>query len=96
MKLLLVGAAALSVALGAGAACANNPNVPPNSPYAVMAPDVSYSPPPTIQRREYARRGYRRREGRATFVPGYVHDTGPPPGLMVDQPSTIGGYPIGY
>ena len=42
-------------------------------------------------RREY--RPVRRWVYRA---PNYIHDTGPPPGFMFDQPSTIGGYPIGY
>jgi hypothetical protein len=51
--------------------------------------------------RELARPpGYRRGlppfAGRAVAEPNYVHDTAPPHGLMFDQPSTIGGYPIGY
>lgn len=96
MKRLLLGTATLSVALWTGAAWADNSNVPSWSPYAVMQPA-----PPYLERGPAPSGVYRRhrelREGRAVFrEPNYAHETAPPPGMMFDQPSTIGGYPIGY
>jgi hypothetical protein len=100
MRMPMLRALVVSAALGAGAAYADNPNVPSSSPYAVMAPGVAYpaAPPaygwaPVRVYRHYPG-PY---QGRAAYrEPNYVHDTAPPPGLMSDQPTTIGGYPLGY
>jgi hypothetical protein len=94
MKTILIAGAVASAILVAGAARADNPNIPSNSPYAIMGGDApayreAWDAPD--YRREY--RPLRRWVYRA---PNYIHDTGPPRGLMADQPSTIGGYPIGY
>jgi hypothetical protein len=99
MKMLLLGVLAASTALGAGGACADNPNVPSSSPYAVMAPGRAYPAPPPAE--DWAPiRVYRHYLGpyqrRVYREPNYVHATAPPPGLMSDQPTTIGGYPLGY
>jgi hypothetical protein len=100
MKMLLLAAIAASTALGAGAADADNPNVPPSSPYAAMEPGFVHPPARPaygwrhIRAYRYGPSPY---EGRIVIgEPNYVHDTAPPPGLMFDQPSTIGGYPLGY
>jgi hypothetical protein len=99
MRTLILGALAASAALAPASAYADNPNVPSSSPYAVMASGGAYpTPPPAdgwapvrVYRRyagPYERRVYRE--------PNYVQATAPPPGLMSDQPTTIGGYPLGY
>jgi hypothetical protein len=46
VRTLLLGALAASATLGAGIAYADNPNVPPSSRYAVMAPGDAYPAPP--------------------------------------------------
>jgi hypothetical protein len=90
MKMILFGLLAASAALAASSAHADNPNVPPSSPYAVAAPANGWAPVRVYRhdRGPYQRRVYRE--------PNYVHATAPPPGLMSDQPTTIGGYPLGY
>jgi hypothetical protein len=99
MKMMLLGILAASAALAASSVHADNPNVPPSSPYAAMAAGGAYpAPPPAdgwapvrVYRHDlgpYRRRVYRE--------PNYVYATAPPPGLMSDQPTTIGGYPLGY
>jgi hypothetical protein len=95
MKLLLLAA---SIALGAGAAHAQNASVPANSPYAIMESGAGYGPRYAAQEPSYGgeRRPWLHRRRHALRAPNYIHDTAPPPGLMFDQPSTIGGYPIGY
>jgi len=100
MKLLLLAAA--SIALGAGAASAQNANVPSNSPYAIMGPGA-YAPAYPMREPAYGYPVYGQEyrpwlhERRSAYrVPNYIHDTGPPHDLMADQPSTIGGYPVGY
>ena len=100
MKTLLLGAFAAAVALGGGSAYADNPNVPSSSPYAAMASGGAYRAPPPAYGWALVR-VYRHYPGpherRAGYrEPNYVHDTAPPPGLMSDQPTTIGGYPLGY
>jgi hypothetical protein len=98
MKPLILGALAASAALGPASAYADNPNVPSSSPYAVTAPGGAYPAPPPNGRAPV--RAYRRYAGpyehRVYREPNYVHATAPPPGLMSDQPTTIGGYPLGY
>jgi hypothetical protein len=99
MKKLLFAGAAASVLLAAGAASADNANVPPNSPYAVMTPGVAPAPAYPGNGWVYPYPGHREERPWRHWsyrVPNYVHDTGPPPGFMFDQPSTIGGYPVGY
>jgi hypothetical protein len=81
MSTLILRALAASAALASASAYADNPNVPSSSPYAVTAAGGAYPAPPPV-------RVYRE--------PNYVHATAPPPGLMSDQPTTIGGYPLGY
>jgi hypothetical protein len=93
MRRLLLAAA--SVLFVCGGAYAQNANVPSNSPYAIIEPGAAARVDPMYERAyRYRPRLHERRS--AFRVPNYAHDTGPPPGLMSDQPSTIGGYPIGY
>ena len=93
MSTLILRALAASAARAAASAYADNPNVPSSSPYAVTAAGGAYpAPPPVRVYRRYAG-PYQRRVYRE---PNYVHATAPPPGLMSDQPTTIGGYPLGY
>lgn len=96
MKGILLVVTGAALALSCGAAFADNPNVPASSPYAVMESGLVAPQPYEFAHPRIYRRGPRPFASRAVAEPNYVHDTAPPPGLMFDQPSTIGGYPIGY
>jgi hypothetical protein len=96
MKGFLLTATGAALVFCCSAAHADNPNVPASSPYAVMESGLVSPQPYEFAHPPAYRRGARPFASRAVAEPNYVHDTAPPPGLMFDQLSTIGGYPIGY